>query len=267
MRKALLLLLFLFTACSSSPKKIDNQTTETPSALVSAAPRLTSTPTPLPTLVSTSTSVPTATLTPTPPVGVLPTVKAEGGWVRYRNDIAGFEISIPQGGSAGDPEARIMGQPLSGAAEGYKPPDMSLEDYERITHQAYGDRLCTWIFYQRASIVIQSRKAGQEMGQNCFDWNTANAKAVEKTETVTVDGADTQAWGFLLSDKSGQPYLSLMMISLPDGGAIAYSSETADADEYQDYLDAHTHDMLLEIIKTYHAFPVESTPAVPVEKK
>ncbi len=187
--------------------------------------------------------------------------------MRYRNEIAGFEISIPQGGPAGVPEARIKGEVLSGAAEGEKPSGMSLEDFQRITRQAYGDRLCTWIFYQRASIVIQSRKAGQELGQNCFAWNTGGAKAVEKTETVTIEGADYPAWGFLLSDQSGQPYLSLMMISLPDGGAIAYSSETADAAEYQDYLDAHTHDVLLEIIKTYHAFLVESTPAVPVETK
>ncbi len=87
----------LLAACQSAPPKppltitpIQTAARPTPTAAVI-------TPTLTPTLVlpsATPSVVPTRTATPTPaPMSV---VKEENGWVTYRNEIVGYEISAPK---------------------------------------------------------------------------------------------------------------------------------------------------------------------------
>src|SRR5512146_2473170 len=129
MKKAILIFALLWlAACTAkvAPGGRLNTAPTSPTAKEASqtpAPTLTSTLAPTVTTAPSATAAPT--ITPTPPVGQLPVVSSLNGWTRYRNEIAGFEISIPQGTASGEPEARIKGEVIPGYAEGFKPTAMS----------------------------------------------------------------------------------------------------------------------------------------------
>lgn len=237
---------------TTTPTQKDAQPTQT---------RIVVTSTPTSTLVRPSaTPTATATNTPAPTPAPVSVVKEENGWVTYRNEIIGYEISAPKSYVIKGGGFYAQGNHLLGPAV----PD---EEINNLISRYYGDSLNIWIWGTGPS--------GQDMpliGIYAYDIIVKDLGGVvspggigdyqlnSRQETLQIDWHSYPV-RFTVELRDNQPVGELAVLYLEKDGVefmFGYIQPKDDPEAYQTYLKKVLPE-IRKIIETYKKLPEKTS--------
>jgi hypothetical protein len=204
-------------------------------------------------LISTPEPAPTATETPTQEVVIPPTATPTedpyAGWLTYVSAMYGYQISYP-------PNASISFAGVSGFDPNEVPAGMDPGDYLTQLQQTYGDELCVTIMYSLGYISISPPENEDFHYALCGRTGVGVGTMVDKTENVLIGNQSYTAEGFewLGGGETLDLHNETMVLHLPDGTRIEYSSTADSSATFQDYL-TNTRPTLLQILGTFAFTP------------
>lgn len=223
----------------------------------------------MPTLTSTlalpgTTPTATATITPslTPAtVSMISVVREENGWVTYRNEVIGYEISAPKGYVIKGGGFYVPGNHLLGPAV----PD---EEIYNLISRYYGDSLNPWIWGTGPS--------GQDMpliGIYAYDiivndlggvlspGGIGDYQLTSRQETLQIDWQSYPVT-FTVENRDKQPVGEFAVLYLEKDGVefmFGYLQPKDDPEGYQTYLK-EVWPEIRKIIETYQKLPEKTSP-------
>ena len=246
----------MLVGCAGDPAPVSTATR----AVVTPVP--TTTPPP-PTVaaatVTTAPPAPTATNTALPTPAPLTAINEADGWVTYRNEIVGYEISVPahyqiKGFS---PDMGWIGSGLLGPAV----PD---EEVASLLAKYYGQSLCVFLEDPDPTGPVEHFSLGiyaydilvDTLGASISLGGIGDYELSKASETLTIDGQDYEVT-FTVLQKHGQTVGEGAVLYLEPGGVqflFGYSSEKDDPEEYQAYRK-EVWPVLRRIVESYQYRP------------
>jgi hypothetical protein len=259
----LLFVSIILVSCQNTPvvKPSPQPPTATLPSVLGAVTTATSSPTKvLPTqtevvVVSTPTPFEVATATTTPaPVSV---VKEENGWVTYRNEIVGYEISAPKNYTIKGGGLPAIGNHLLG-------PGVPDEEINNLIAKYYGDSLNIWIRETNSSGQDEPWLIGiyaydiivKDLGGMISPGGVGDYQLTARQETLNIDGQSYPV-KFTVQQRNNQPVGELAVLNLEKDGIefmFGYVQPEDNPEAYQTYL----HDawpVLRQMIETYKHIP------------
>lgn len=272
--KSAILLVFVFflAGCASPTAIIQNQqpSSQSPTATLALVPDVaataisTATPSPaevLPThtevIVSTKTPFIAATASPIPTLSPMAVVKEENGWVTYRNEIIGYEISAPKSYVIKGGGLPAIGHHLLGPAV----PD---EEIYNLISRYYGDSLNVWVRETNPSGKDEPWLIGiyaydiitKDLGGVISPGGVGDYQLTTRQETLKIDGQSYPV-NFTVQQRNNQPVGELAVLNLEKNGVelmFGYVQPEDNPDAYQTYLHG-AWPVLRQIIETYKHVP------------
>lgn len=261
----LLGLLYLpLAGCSSDPSR------PAPASIPTATPlheeaqptptRTVVTPTPTSTLIQPSaTPATTATNTPVPTPAPMTVVKEENGWVTYRNEMVGYEISLPKSYQikGESPAVGFIGPGLLGPAV----PD---EEIASLVAKYYGESLMIWMretdssgqFKPWGISIYAYDILAKKLGAAISPGGVGDYELDKASETLTIDG-QTYEVTFTVLQKNNQAVQELGVLYLEKGGVefmFGYFPEKDNPEAYQAYRK-EIWPVVRRIIESYKYLP------------
>lgn len=265
----LLFVLILLASCQTTPvvKPSPQPPTATLPLVTSEVTTANATATPSPTealptqteAIVTSTATPSvavmATSLPTPaPVSV---VKEENGWVTYRNEIVGYEISAPK-------NYIIKGGGLPAIGNHLLGPGVPDEEVNNLIAKYYGDSLNIWIRENDPSGQFEPWLIGiyandiivKDLGGVISPGGMGDYQLSARQETLRIDGQSYPV-KFTVQQRNNQPVGELAVLYLEKYGVkimFGYVQPEDNPEAYQTYLK-DVWPVLRQIVETYKHIP------------
>ena len=268
-----LLFVYLLVGCSSptanNPSK--QSSSQSPTATIPFVPSVVATPiasiTPSPTEVlptkadavvaSTATPFVATAASPMPtPISML-VIKEENGWVTYRNEIIGYEISAPKSYVIKGGGLPAIGNHLLGPAV----PD---EEIYNLISRYYGDSLNVWVRETNPSGQDEPWLIGiyaydiivKDLGGVISPGGVGDYQLTARQETLKIDGQSYPV-KFTVQQRNNQPVGELAVLNLEKDGIefmFGYVQPEDNPEAYQSYLQ-DAWPVLRQIIETYRHIP------------
>ena len=188
-------------------------------------------------------------------------IKEENGWVTYRNEIIGYEISAPKSYRVtGEfPEVGWIGHGLLGPAV----PD---EEIARLLAKYYGESLNIWMRESDSSDQAQPWMIGiyaydilvKKLGAVISPGGVGDYELAKARETLTIDGQSYEVI-FTVLRKNNQAVQELAVLYLEKDGVefmFGYTQEKDDPEAYLTYR-REVWPIMRRIIESYKHLPSE----------
>ncbi len=201
----------------------------------------------------------TATNTTVPTPAPLTVINEENGWVTYRNEIVGYEISAPESYQikGNPPEMGFIGGDLLGPAV----PD---EEIVSLLARYYGESLTVFMKEPDSPDQVKPWMIGiyardilvDKLGATINYGGIGEYELTQAGETLMIEGRAYEV-AFMVLQKHGQPVGEMAHLYLENGGIelmFGYPNEKDDPEAYLKYRE-EVWPVIRTIVESYQFIP------------
>ncbi|MGI0015704.1 MAG: hypothetical protein ACREBU_19995, partial [Nitrososphaera sp.] len=190
---------------------------------------------------------PTSSPAPTPNVATptaKPYITPDGEWSVYVNDVYGYRVRYPAA-------ATLTERGVESFPTKELPTGMTADEYLNQLQVRYGHKLCVSIHYQLGYVNISAPPNRYGRYAYCGRTGIGDYGAVNKSETVTIEGQTytAEGWEVIGPAQTLAYHNEFFRITLADGTEIEYGALPDETATYTDYLKMK--DTLLQIVISY----------------